>query len=749
MVWHPSALRIYRALLLAYPAEFRHEYAEEMERLFAERVRAEWAVGVWLAILADVATTAPREHLHALVSDLRHSVRLFAKAPAFACTALLALALGVGAATTVFSLINAVLIRAMPYGDAERLVYMWTPLPRYASLPRELGPSFADVLAWRELSRSCTDITALQQRMLTLNDGGDPIRVGGAFVLGNFFQTLNAVPQLGRVIDSNDDRPEQDPVAVISDALWRSRFNQEPGALGRIVHLGKRSYRIIGVMPAGFVYPHENDFPFAFSTLKRTEIWIPAALTPQQLSNRLMDADAAIGRLRPGVTLQEARSEIAAIESRLDALNLPEMRGKQSLLVPFIETVAGPVRPLMRLLGGAVFLVLLIACGNVANLLMARAVTRAHEMGVRTALGAPRARLIRQLLTESMLLSTAGGGLGALMGFAALKILARLNPGDIPRFDEVSVDGRVLWFAVLISLGTGLVFGILPALAASRVKVSDLLRQGGGRGVAGGWSRARHALIIADVALAVVLLAGAGLLLRSYLKVQGEDKGFALSTLTMRLAVDQQSRTSQSIATLSRSIMGRIATLPGVLAVGTTNALPLSHAESTSTFRVDGYPNRPNQTVNLRQTAGDYFQAMEMRLIAGRFLNSDDIPAQPTPVPPAVVVSESFAKLYFPNGNAMGGRVQRGAPGAIWSTIVGVVADVRHTNLEKSPQPTLYEPSWFADSLAIRTALPPESAISSVRNAVHDVDPAIALTDIQTMRERTSEAARAASPSVT
>ena len=741
MVWRQGALKIYRTLLLAYPAEFRDEYAEEMERLFAERLAAEPPIGPCITALADVAIAAPREHLHILAGDLRHSLRIFAKAPGFVCAALLALALGVSASTTIFSLINAVLIRSLPYGDAERLVYMWTPVPRYEALPRELSPSFADVLAWRAMSHSFTSITALLQRTLTLSGGGEPIRVSGALVLGNFFQTLQAVPEVGRVIDDGDERQGQDRVAVIADTLWQSRFNRDPGVLGRSVQLGNRGYRIVGVMPAGFGYPHENDFPYARATLKRTEIWIAAALTPQQQSDRLHSVDAAIGRLRPGVTLQQAQAEMSAIETHLDPLNPADMRGMQSLLSPFIETAVGPVRPLMRLLAGAVVLVLLIACGNVASLLMARGVGRAHEMGVRTALGAPRARLVRQLLTESLLLSTAGGGLGALMSLAALNTVARLNPGDIPRFDEVSIDGRVLLFALLISLATGFVFGILPALAASRVNVSESLRQGGGRGIVGGWSGTRHVLIVADVALAVVLLAGAGLLIRSYLNVEFEDKGFAPSTLTMRLAVNSQSRTPQQMTVLSQRVINGIAALPGVLAVGGTSQLPLSHAESISTFRVDGYPNRPNQTAAVRGTAGDYLQAMQVRLIAGRVLSAADNPVQPSPVPAAVLVSESFAKLYFPGGNAIGGRVQCGEPGTKWSTIVGVVADVRHTNLETSPQPTIYSPSWFLDSLAIRTALPPEAVISSIRNAVHTVDPAIALADIQTMRQRTTEAA--------
>ncbi len=741
MVWRPSTPKLYRVLLLAYPAEFRQEYGAEMERLAAERLASEPAVRVWLAALGDVAWSAPREHLHILARDLRHCARMFAKSPGFVATALLALALGVGAAITIFSLINAVLIRSLPYGDAERLVYMWTPLPRYEGLPRELSPSFADVLAWRTMSHSFTEITALQQRVYTMNAGGDTVRVGGAAVPGNFFQTLRVTPILGRGLDANDDQPGQERVAAISYGLWRSRFHEDWNALGKTLLLSGRPYRIVGVMPQAFEYPHENDFPFAWATLKRTDVWVTIALTPPQQANRLLSTAAAIGRLRDGVTLRQAQAEMSAIQKRLDPLNLPEMQGSQSLVLPFIETAVGPVRPLMRLLAWAVALVLLIACGNVANLLMARAVGRAHEMGVRTALGAPRARLLRQLLTESLLLSMVGGVLGAALSLAALRVVTRLNPGDIPRFDEASVDGRVVLFSLLISMGTGLAFGILPALAAARVNVSDLLRQGGGRGVMGGSSRVRNALIVADVALAVVLLAGAGLLIRSYLKVQGEDKGFAASTLTMRMGVEQQRSPQQMAATMKR-VLERLTSVPGIVAVGATNYLPLSHGESKTTFRVDGYPNRRDQTADARQVAGDYFQAMQMRLIAGRFLTSRDIPERPTPNPEAVVVSESFAKLYFRGREAVGGRIQRGEPGNVWSTVVGVVADVRHSSLETAPLPAIFGPSWDdTGSLAIRAAVAPEAMVSAVRKAVHEVDAAVSLSDIQTMRQRTSDSA--------
>jgi predicted permease len=363
-------------------------------------------------------------------------------------------------------------------------------------------------------------------------------------------------------------------------------------------------------------------------------------------------------------------------------------------------------------------------------------------MGLRKALGAPRSRLARQVLTESLFLSLTGGALGALLCLAAVRVLARMNPGDIPRFDEIAVDWRVLLFALLISVITGIVFGAFPALISGRANIVDLLRDGGCRGIVGAPARARYSLVVADVALAVVLLGGAVLFIRSYLYVQGEEKGFAPSTLTMRLAADLQSRIpSARLMAMCRTAVERVAALPGVVAAGATNTLPLSHHESTSTFRVEGYANRPNQSVALRLGAGDFFGAMQIPLIAGRYLTSDDIAAQPTSVPRVVVVNESFARMYFNGRSAIGGHVQRGAPGAVWSTIVGVVADVRHSNLETPTTPTLYEPSWAdVSSLAIRTTLPPDAMVSAVRQAVRVSGVPFLLADIQTMRERTSEA---------
>jgi putative ABC transport system permease protein len=732
----PNYRSFYRALLLAYPAEFREEYGAEMEQLAAERSTEP---RLWLTLLADVLRNAPREHLSILARDLSHSVRLFAKAPGFTATALLALALGIGAAVTIFTLIDAVLLRSLPFRDPQQLVYLWTPLPRYRELPKEMSPSFADVLAWRKTSRSFQRITAFDQRVVTWYRGGESMRLGGALVQGNFFQTLGTAPMLGRAIDDNDDRPGTERVAVVSYQFWNAQLNRDRAVIGKSIDLGHRTYRIVGVMPPDFAYPRANDFPFASTTERRTDLWVPLALDARQQANRLMSSNAAVGRLRPGVSLARAQTDMSAIEAALDPLNLPEMRGTESLLTPFIETAVGPVRPLMRLLAAAVVLVLLIACGNVANLLMARAVAREHEMGVRTAVGAPRTRLVRQVLTESALLSGVGGALGAALCFAAVRILGRLNPGDIPRFDEIAVDWRVLVFGLGISIVTGMVFGFMPALSASRFNIADLLREGAGRGVAGASSRFRRALVVADVALAVILLGGAMLFIRSYVYAQGEEKGFSASTLTMRLYADVQTPVPPPvIAGRWRTALERIGAIPGVAAVGGTTALPLSHRESLTTFKVEGYPNRPNQEADSRSVAGDFFSAMQIPLLGGRYLDSADAAASAVlpPAPGVVVVSGSFAKLYFPGRSAIGGRVQRGNA---WSTIVGVVADVRHSSLEMAPKPTIYGASWFLESLAVRTTLPPETMVAAIRRELRAANTQFALTDIETMQQRISE----------
>jgi predicted permease len=736
MGWRRNVPRTYRALLFLYPAEFRHEYGEEMERLFAMRLESEPRVRVWLETLADVAITAPAEHLHILAGDLRHGVRALRKTPGVVLAALLAIVLGVGSSTTVFSLVHAVLLRSLPYTNPERLVYVWTPAPRIPDLPRERSPFYSDILAWQQMSRSFASITTMQRYLAVLHDGSAQ-RVGAAKVPGNFFQTLGASPQLGRLIDAGDDRPAAERVAVISDGLWRSRFGRDPNVIGRTIHVDSAVYRVAGVMSREFSYPHGNDFPgqYQFASLRRTDVWVPAALTLQQQSDPAFDdMDAAIGRLRAGVTLAQAQAELSAIEKHLNPTHPDLWTDLEVLLVPFVETAIGPVRPLLRLLTGAVAMILLMACGNLASLLMARAANRAHEMGVRTALGADRSRLVTLMVTESLMLSVAGGALALLLSSIAVKAVVRLDPGDIPRFAEARLDTGVLLFGLFVSVATGVLSGIFPAFAASRIDVGELLRLGG-RGLARAPWRARNALVVLQVAVAVVLLAGAGLFLRSYLRVQGEDKGFAGSTLTLSIFLDQPRPAAEP---LLRDLMNRIRVIPGVEAAGSIDDLPLSTYEDKGFLEVEGYVSAEKQMVAVRETAGEYFRAMQIPLIEGRYLNDGDISTNPKARPPTVLVSENFARRYFQGRPAPGHRLR--VNGGRWSTIVGVVGDVRHSSVEEIPEPIIYYQNGVADSVAIRTAGKPDAIIPAVRSAVSAVSRDMSVIDIQTMNQYVDQA---------
>ena len=742
MAWRRSAVKIYHALLFAYPAEFRHEYGSQMEQLFENRLHSEPALRVWLDTLADVAFSAPREHFHILAADLVYGARMIRKSPAFTLVALFAMALGIGATTAVFSLINAVLIRSLPYGDPQRLVYIWMPNPRFKEIPLEMSPNSPDFYAWLPSQQSFSDLTMFNQQRFRMVEADNVQRVGGAAVAGNFFHTLQAAPELGRAIEPEDDQPGHEHVAVISDALWRSRYGGAPTALGKTLNLNHEIYAIVGVMPRGFQYPHSADFPYSDSDIAATELWIPAALTPRQKSDWSAARDAVtIGRLKPGVSLNRAQAEMSALEARLDPLLHPaEFRGWVALVRPFIDTAVGPVRPLLWLLLGAVSMVLLIACSNVANLLLARAAGRVHEMGVRSALGAERVRLVRQMLTEALLLALGGGMLGVLIAYGALRLILRIHPGDIPRLNETSLDARVLLFTAGASLLTGLAFGLLPALAASRVNVSSLLKQGGNKGIAGTSNRLRNCLIITQVALSVILLAGAGLLIRSYLKVQSVDTGFAPSTLTMNIVLDERYETPQKLDAYFRNLITQVNQLPGVKSFGLVSALPLSHRESISTVEIKGHTVKKDETVDARTATTAYFESMGIRLLEGRFFADEAVRDHPA----EMMVSQSFAKLYFPRESVIGQQFRSGDQ---WHTIVGVVADVRSSSLEESPRPMIYSPFLqMPDNhayLTIRTTSAPDQLISSIAKILRSIDPNITPEHAGTMRQFMSEATRA------
>ncbi len=687
-----------------------------------------------------------KEHGRILISDLRYGARMLASAPGFTVAALLAIALGIGATTAVFSLVNAVLIRSLPYGNAGRLVYLWTPNSSFrgSMVPQELGPNSPDFYEWQQRSHSFSSLAMLDQRMFNLVTGTGVQRVGGALVTGDFFRTLEARTAIGRAINSDDDQPGHARVVVISDALWRRNFAADPHVIGKTLQLNRQKYTVIGVMPKEFGYPFEGDVPYGMADFGNTELWAPLALSAREKTDRVnfTSTEATIGRLRPGVSAGQAQAELKTIESGLNSLYPPEWRGWTALVRPLVETIVGPVREMLWLLLGAVAMVLLIACSNVANLLLARQTVRANEMGIRAALGAERRRLVRQMITESFLLACGGGALGIMLAFAAVRAVVLINPGNIPRFGETSVDGRVLLVTVAISLITGLLFGIAPAMAGSRVNLSEFLKQGGNRGTAGTRNGWRHALIVTEVALSVVLLAGAGLLIRSYFRLQAVDLGFSPSTLTMRLALDERYNTPERRTAFFRSFLEQIRNTPGALASGATDYIPLDHQESVGFVDIKGL-GKPKELVDARSATPGYFNALGMHLLAGRAFNEHDINSGN----PVAIVNESFAKTYLRSGDPLTRQIRMGMgdfAGVPWSTVIGIVSDLRHSSLEENPRPEVFHPYWPGLNndarFAIQASIPSRQLISALRTLLHRIDPALAFEDVRTMNQRVARA---------
>jgi predicted permease len=668
--------------------------------------------------------------------DLRHGSRTLRKSPGFTITAVLTLAVGIGACTAIFSLVNAVLIRSLPYGDPSRLVYLYTPNPQF-KLPAEVfGPTYADFYDLKHESHSFQDMTAFDQSVFSLASPGAAERISAARVDGDFFRTFQSSPELGREISPDDTQLRHEKVAVISHALWQSIFGSAADVLHRSLLLDGRSYEIIGVMPQGFEYPHDTDLAYGESQYKTTQVWIPLALTPQQMADRENSRGNAVARLKPGVSIVQAQAEMATIMVRLDKLHDPQVRGWGALIENFVDSTVGHVRSPLWLLLGAVSIVLLIACSNAANLLLARAGGRIRELGVRVALGAGRSRIVRQLITEALLIGLAAGAIGVAFSYIFLRILPLFNPGNIPRLNEASLDIRVLLFTIAISLLTSVLTGVFPALAVSRVNLTDFLATTGSRSIAGVHTRVQSALIVVESALVVVLLASAGLLIRSYINVESVDTGFSQSTVTLNIEVDPRYSQPQAVQ-FFRNLLARLQALPGVETVGAVNNLPLSNSEDLRMFAVDGYPNQKGQLVEMRWATPNYFSAMRIPLIAGRLFTADEKPGAHT-----IIINQSFVAKYFAGRNPIGGRVSRQDDPAQWSTVVGVIGDVRHTSLEKPAEPQIYHPDmeFGGGYIAVRSSLPARSLAATIRAALHSLDPNLAAGDIQTMGDLESEA---------
>ena len=659
--------------------------------------------------------------------DMRHAVRLFWKRPGFTLVVVMTLALGIGANTILFSLVNSVLLNPLPYAAPERLVFV--------AVHREgefyNGASFDDYKDFRERTRSFAQLAAVSpQWTLTLTGVSEPQNLRGLFASSNLFAALGVAPARGRAFGAEEDRANAGRVVVISHGLWQRQFGGGADVLGKSLALDGEPHAIVGVMPAGFQFFDEAD------------LWVPLAHNPAIGRGRNVRLLSIFGRLGEGVTREQAESEIVSVAARLESEYAATNKGFSARLVPLHEHVTGDVRPTLLVLLAAVGLVLLIACANVANLTLARAASRRREFAVRAALGAGRFALTRQVLTESLLLGAAGGAVGLLLAVWGVDLLLSVGPENIPRRAEIGIDSRVLAFTSAVSLLTGALFGLAPALRASRAELGDALKSGARAGESPRSARLRSALVVSEVALSIMLVAGAGLLARSFVRLLDVNPGFRpdnLVSLGVILPQSSYPRPEQR-AEFYRRLEERLRALPGVESVGAVTRLPLHQAGNiTSTLVVEGRPapeGAPPE-VDFRRASPDYFRTMGVPLVAGRaFVERDATDAQPV-----AVVNEAMARRHWPGESALGKRIKLGAnPDASpWITVVGVVGNVRHLGLDSEPRPEVYRHLLTSPPtspvVVVSTNGDPRGLIPTLRGAVRELDRDLPAATARTMDE--------------
>jgi putative ABC transport system permease protein len=666
-----------------------------------------------------------------MFQDLRFGFRMLLKNPGFTFVAVLTLALGIGANTAIFSVVNALMLRPLPYPDSERL--FWVDYTSSRNTGGEiLSPHF---LNWQERSQTLKGIAQFESTTRTLTGAGEPERIEVGQVSASFFTTLGVQPlPPGRNFTAAEDKTGGERVAILSHGLWRRRYNGDQDIVGKTITLNNSIFTVVGVTPENFRYFRPFD------------AWIPLAIDLERdRADGNISSQSTVARLKPGVTLEQARAEMDTLLQSYET-TMPEGRQRIDLrtrLVPLQELLLGDTRRPMLVLLGAVGLVLLIACANVANLMLARAGAREKELAIRGALGAGRLRLVRQMLTECLLLAFAGSAAGLLLATWLTKSLGSLSStntlGEMGRVASITIDLRVLGFTLLITLVTGLLFGLLPALRFSRTDLNVSLKEGG-RGGGSHGRGLRGALLVGEVALAIVLLVGAGLLIRSFAKLLDVDPGYRPENLlTARIALPPRYSDNSRRAQFYEQILQRLAALPGVASVGATSHLPLLGYNLGAMLSVEG---RAPLDVPISSVNPDYFRTMGIGLRAGRLLNDRDTQDAPS----VTVLSETLARRLFPNQDPIGKRFKLPGSGAELTTVVGVVSDVRHKGLDRDIENALYlsyrqAPRGMA--LVLRSAVEPSSLAQALRNAVHEIDPALPVYDVMTMNERLSNSVAA------
>jgi putative ABC transport system permease protein len=679
--------------------------------------------------------------MRALLQDLRFAARLLVRSPGLSLVIVLTLALGIGANAAIFSVVNGVLLSPLPYRQPDRIMSIYSQFPGLGFDRFWVSPP--EFIEFRERATRFDSVGAYRAVPVNLEGQDQPVRVQAAFASASLFTVLGVAPELGRVYTPQEDMPSAEKLIVLSDGLWRRAFGGDPGIAGRRVKVGGQERTVLGVMPPGFDIAGEH-----------VEAWLPLALDPANPGGRGSHFLYLVGRLRSGATLAQARSELQGLlvrwKQEMPKDHTPDPERHRLVILPLLDDLVGDVRPKVLILAFAVGLVLLIACLNVANLLLARAESRQREIAIRTALGAPRRRLIRQFLTESVLLSVFGGVFGLLLAVAGVRAIVALNADSIPRVESIGVDARVAGFTLALSLVTGLLFGLAPALHARGASFFTVLREGAQRGTAGRVSQwFRRGLVVAEIALASLLVIGAGLLLKSFWVLQQVNPGFdPQNVLSMELSLPRATYPEDhQVVDFYRKLTAQAASLPGVESVAAVSGLPPKrevNANDTEFESIKPTKEGPPQNVDYWQfVSRDYFKTMRIRLVAGRTFS----PGDDRGTPGVVVINQTMAKVFWPTRSPLGDRVRApsgpGGPPSPWLTIVGIVADVKQGGLDQKTGTELYFLQDQAEEaaggaartmyLVARTRSNPMSQAAAVRAAIRGLDPSLPVAEVRSM----------------
>jgi putative ABC transport system permease protein len=683
---------------------------------------------------------------HALRVDIRYAFRMFVRNPVFSLMGIVALTLGIGANTAIFTIVNGVLLTPLPYAEPDRLVMVWSTnaiehRERETVAPRD----FVDYRSAGAFSALHATYGFLVPATMTSSTGAEQVVVSA--VTPGTFEMLGRAPVLGRHFTD----AEASSAIVVSHAFWQSRLGADPQVIGRVLNIQYQPRTIVGVMPPDFVFPYRTMLgPSGFTRAFRVDAWLPLALVEQDSRatgvatlTRAARFLAVVGRLKPGASVAQAQAEVAGIARHLSETYPDTNRAIGSNVVPVHEQTVGSIRPALLILLGGVGFVLLMACVNLANLLLARSTARQKEMAIRSALGAGRRRLIRQTLVESIMLSLAGGVVALLLMQIGIGTLVALAPPEIPRINEVTPNLAIVAFTFALSLLTGTLIGLVPAFAASRPEVQSSLKESGRATTAGrSQKRLRAALVVTEVALAVVLTIGAGLLLRSFVSVLTVDPGFrADHLLTLQITVPPRYTNADHRRAFYADLLHRLESLPGVVSVGGTTRLPLGSTNVSTKIVVEGRNLPPAELpeAEFRRAIHNYFAAMGIRVLRGRGFDANDGPTAPA----VAVVNETLASRMFPGEDPLGKRIQFGTAGGTWTTIVGVIGDVRHSGLESPPAPEVYihylQNPPVNPFLVIRTTADPNGLVAAVRSELRNLDKEIAAYDVRPMTQVRAE----------